>query len=477
MEISFSQKLTELEPAFYPRSIAVVGASGNREKPSNRFLQALLDAKFKGEVYAVNPNHSEVLGVKTYPTLSSIPQRIDYVICCIPSKSILAFLEDCTAAGVKIVQMFTAGFSESETPEGIELETEIVRQAHKGGFRIIGPNCIGVHNTEINMPYGISGLIGKSGTIAFLSQSGGVADTLLKSGFRRGIHFSKMVSFGNGCDLDCLDFLEYFTLDPCTRIIGIYLEGIKEGQRLFRLLRSVASHKPVVLWRGGRTKVGSEAAHSHTAALTSCYEVWSALSNQTGIIRVESGEEMADVLLALQYLKGFTGHNVAYISGLWDGGGGDAVSSADMLTSMGLELPRFSPWTEKHLRALLPPAGSIFRNPLDMGSSGYRPDILFHTLEIVDADPLIDLIMIQMHIDDLLTDLGSGSTAAIISTVIRFSKGQHKPVIIISTPGVPQYERWTLEGKLADVGIPVYASTERAACSIASVIRRNMRAL
>jgi acyl-CoA synthetase (NDP forming) len=464
-----TQKLKELEPIFYPKSIAVVGASRNEAKFGTGYLRGLLSAGFKGKVYAVNPSGGKILGLEAYPSLQSIHEPVDYVIVSIPAHSILSLLGDCDAKEVKVVQMFTAGFKESGTEVGCRLEEEITKRARVGGFHIIGPNCIGVYNPEINMPYGMMSFTGEVGSIAFISQSGGVAGRVVKEGFLRGIRFSKVVSFGNGCDLSSEDYLEYLALDPKTEIIGTYLEGVRDGKRLFKLLEETSTHKPIVIWKGGKTKAGAEAAASHTGSLATSDMIWTALSKQLGIIKVEDVEELTDTLLALQHLRESPGRNVALISGIMGGGGGDSVSATDTCSILGLEVPPFSEGTRSQLKAILPPAGSILRNPLDLGSIGADLGILERTLAIVAADPNIDFVLIQEHIDDLVAFLGKGIVQAMNEVFIRFKKAQPKPVVIVSTTGIPLVEQQEIERKFSEAQIPVYPTLERAARALVNM--------
>lgn len=462
-------KVREFQPIFYPRSIAVVGASRNMEKPGTSYVQALLQAGYKGKVYVVNPSGEEILGLKSYPTVSSIPETVDFVIVSVPVRLALSVLEDCAAKKVKTVQLFTAGFGETGTAEGRRLEEEAVRQARAGGFRIIGPNCIGIYNPLLNIPCGPTNYLGKPGPISFASQSGGHALNVMKAGMARGLGFSKVVSFGNGCDLDSVDYLEYFAADPETKIIAAYLEGVREGQRLFSLLKEITLQKPVVIWKGGKTPEGAEAAASHTGSLAASEAVWRAALRQAGTVKVENLEEMVDILLALSYLGRIEAHNIAIVAGLVDGGGGDSVSATDACVSLGLKVPPFTARTKDWLRDCLPLVGSILRNPLDVGATGGNWQNLEKVIEAVAAEPQIDLVIIQEHVDNLIRLLDKERAYRINDMFIELSRRLPKPLVVVSPPGVAEAERVFLEQKLSMAEIPVYPTLERAAKALANL--------
>lgn len=461
------EKLREFEPIFYPKSIAVVGASPNPLKFGNRYLEALINTGYKGKLYPVHPGGGLISGLEAYSTVREIPGPVDYVIVAIPAQHVLDVLDDCAAKGVKVVQFFTAGFSETGEEEGRRLEREMVKKAKEGGFRIIGPNCIGVYSPAHLMPYGPMPTLGEVGTVAFISQSGGHAGGIIEAGLRRGIHFSKVVSFGNGSDLDSVDYLEYFTVDPDTRIIGAYLEGMRQGRRFLQLAREMSKTKPMIIWKGGKTEAGAEAAASHTGSLAISDTIWTAVLQQAGVIRVDSMEELADTLLTFQHFPPFLGDNIAIVAGLAGGGGGESVSSTDACASVGLNVPPFTEETRTKLKAILPPAGSILRNPLDMGGVGGVLEILEKTMEIVVADPRIDLVIVNEHIDQLAMWVPKETLEAMNDIFIRFRA--IKPLVIVSLPGLASAERMALERKLSDAQVTVYPSLDRAAKAIANM--------
>jgi len=460
------RKFRDLEAIFHPRSIAVVGASNN-VKDGTIFLTNLLNGNFGGKLYPVNTGENEILGLKSYPNVSAIPDSVDYVIVAVPARSVPDVLDDCAAAGVKAVQVYTAGFRESGTDEGYRLEEEIAEKARKGVFRIIGPNCTGIYNPSINLvPWWLTA---KNGAVSLISQSGGVGYRVTDTVQSRGVGISKAVSFGNGCDLDSTDYLEYFAADPDTEIIGIYIEGVRDGRRLFKLLSQIGRVKPVVMWKGGKTKAGAEVTASHTGALAASGHNWEALSRQTAIVKVDSIDELADTLIAYEFLRDFYGSNAGIVCGLSRGGGGDSVSATDDCASQGLEVPSFSAKTREKLSAILPWAGTILRNALDVSMLG-GVEVLEKALAVIADDPCVDLIIIYERINELLSAMPEDMVQGITRASIELKEKQPKPVVIVSPPGLSiTPEQLKLEQKLAAARIPVYPSMRRAARAISNV--------
>ena len=466
-ELSRRELLQEFEPIFYPKSIAFVGVSQSMFKVGSFWLKAIIDAGFEGNVYPVNPRGGEFLGLKVYPSIREIPGIVDYVIVSIPREAVPNLLNDC-ANKVRAVHFFTAGFSEAGDTAGHKLEEELVRKAREGGFRIIGPNCIGTYCPESKVPYGPRGKIGKVGSLGFISQSGGIGEKLVELGVARGIDYSKGISFGNGIDLDSADFMEYMAVDQKISAIGSYLEGTRNGQRLFTAMREVAKVKPLIVWKAGRTEVGAAAAMSHTGSLASSAAIWSAALKQCGAIEVHGVEELADTLLIFQQLGRWEGgdNGIAVVGGLADGGGGISVSASDACAELGLHIPPLATETRQKLTSLLGQVGSILRNPVDVSQSGSNPSIIRDVLGIILDDPSIELIIIQEDAGILLKYLPWEVAQAINAVFVDFRTKQDKPVIVVSPPGATEPQRLELEQALAQASIPVFPTMERAAKAI-----------
>ena len=462
----FEEKLKELEPVFYPKSIAVVGASAGSIKAGSLWVHTLVSAGFPGPVYPVGSRGGRIRELEIFPNLRVIPGEVDYVIVAIPRQSVLELLDDCAVKSVKAVQFFTAGFSEMDVQQGYNLEQQMLEKARQGGVRIIGPNCIGVYCPEWRIPF-LMGRLGESGSVGFVSQSGGVAGKLATTGIARRINYSKGISFGNGIDLDASDFLQYLAADPKTDVIGAYLEGTRDGIRLFNTIKEVAPVKPLVVWKGGRTEAGAQAAMSHTGSLASSGAIWSAMLRQAGAIEVHSLEELTDTLLIFQQVRHWQGANAAIIGGLADGGGGISVSAGDACTENGLNVPPLSSKTRRELRKLLGEVGSILRNPVDVSQSQFRGlPTLFQAIDLVTRDAAIDVVLIQEDIDILLPIYSQKGLEEINEFFVELGSRQNKPIIVVLPPGSAEPERLQLEQKLLAASIPVFCSVERAARAI-----------
>ena len=465
-------EIKTFERIFYPRSIAVAGASTNEGKTGSMWVKGIASAGFRGPVFAVNPSGGELFGNRIYRNLMEIPGPVDLVICCIPRTGVLDLLNDCAAKGIGAIHFFTAGFRETGEAEWIQVEEEMARRARAGGFRIIGPNCMGVSSSESSIPYGPSTLVPRVGSAGFISQSGGHAGKMVAIAYGRSIGFSKIVSIGNCCDLGSADFLEYMAADPRTSVIGLYLEGPVDSGRLFRLLPEATRRKPVVVWKGGRTAAGSRAASSHTGALAASASVWSGALRQAGAIEVQGLDELADTLLLFQKAGHPPGRaNVGIVCGLTDGGGGEAVLSADACASVGVEVTPFPEKTRRELLALLGQVGSVLVNPVDVSQRSGNLVIFEQTLRLVAAQPSIDIVAVYENADLLVSFLPKEITDGLHHAIIDLSRKQPKPVIVVSPPGALDMQRLEIESRLAESGIPVFPSMERAARAIANVRR------
>jgi acyl-CoA synthetase (NDP forming) len=461
--------LDELRPVFYPRSIAVVGASSDEVKSGTQFLKALVKVGYAGALYPVNRSGERSCGLPAFTSLRNIPGPIDYVIVAIPRNAVLSLLDDCAAKGVKAVQFFTAGFRETNADNAVQLEREMVARARTGGFRIIGPNCIGIYNPSARIPYGPLSQIGEPGSVGFISQSGGHGGRFVELGLERRINFSKLVSFGNGADLDCVDFLEYFAADPETKVIGAYLESVSRGKRFVDLVRQISRQKPIVVWKGGRSAAGSETAASHTGALSSSYSVWKAAMAQAGAIAVESLDELADTIIGLEAIGPETGVRAAIVCGLGGGGGGESVLAADVFSGWGLEVHPFADRTRSEIGALLPGAGTILRNPLDLGGILPRPEVLERVISLVLADENVDLLIVQEHLGKLMKNLVGDELDAVNQILIASSRAKNKPLMVVAPAWARTEPALEIENYLRRQGVPVYRSFETAAGSIARV--------
>lgn len=379
-----------LDTMFYPKSVAVVGVSANSTRGGSNFATRLHKAGFAGGIYPVNPKATEIQGLKAYPDVKSIPEKVDLVIVSVPGPRVPGVLEDCIAAGVKNVHIFSSGFKETGEEEGRQLEEKITEIIRQGGLRVVGPNCMGIYVPASKLaPWGP--VMGEKGPVAFLSQSGGHAEVFINYIQEMGLGVSKVISFGNAAGLQLVDFLEYLAEDPDTRIITMYLEGMKEGNRVARLVKSINRTKPVIIWKGGLTDSGARAVASHTGSLAGAERVWKAFFAQTGAISVNSIEEIVDVVMTFMYLNPPRGRRTLLLGG----GGGNSVEVCDICSREGLEVPAISEETRKKLAEFIPLAGNIIRNPLDIWQGQYDVDLMSRSLETAIADPVVDQVILE----------------------------------------------------------------------------------
>lgn len=467
------ERLRKFESIFHPRSVAVIGVSAKEIGFGTYFLNSLIQFGFKGKIYPVHPETTEISGLKAYPSVKDIPDPIDLAFISIPAQGVPAVMEDCAAKGIGTVVILTAAFSETGGKEGKRLEEEIVKISRRGHVRVIGPNCFGIYCPSSGLTLVPGADFSKeSGQVALLSQSGGYANRFCRQAVGLGIRFSKVVSYGNACDLNEADFMEYLAGDPETKIITAYLEGVKEGRRFLKIVQDVAMRKPVIIWKGGLTETGARAAMSHTGALSGREEIWDAFFKQTGAVRVNSLEELMDTTLAFLHLPTSCGRRVTVIGG----GGGISVAAADACERVGLFVPVLSRETQGRLREVLPPAGTSFRNPIDAGRPIIPPSEYKQVLEIAAADPQIDALIVVQDVR-FVSYMGREALQETIEIPMKIDKVREKAILMVlsTTPGevemmeVEMEWRRTRDRYLA-LRIPVYPTLERAAKALANFV-------
>jgi acyl-CoA synthetase (NDP forming) len=471
--------LSELRPIFYPRTLAVVGVSRDKAKFGSVFLRALQKFGFPGEIYPVHPEGGEILGLKAYVSVRDIPGPVDMAAIMVPAPLVPSVLEDCLAKGVPAAEVFTSGFSETGDERGAALEREITRLARRG-IRIVGPNCFGVYCPGGGLTLLPGGRFpSESGPVAFISQSGGHAVEFAREAKGRGIRFSKVISYGNGCDLNESDLLEYAAQDDETKIVAMYLEGPREGRRFAQLVRDLAPRKPVIIWKAGLTRSGGKAVHSHTASLAGEKAVWDAFFSQTAAIPVQGLEELGDTVLAFLHLPPTTGRRL----GLVAGGGGLSVAAADVCDRLGLEVPAFDEGAEAKLREAIPAAGTSLRNPLDMGVPLIPAPAFERVLDVVAASENVETIIAILGMFHVLggtfgppRDQRESYLQALVEVPARVRDRFGKPVVIVLPVDGDEVEmievekgRRQIRDQYLGLGIPVYPTLERAARAVANV--------
>ncbi|MFC2005743.1 acetate--CoA ligase family protein [Chloroflexota bacterium] len=470
------KKRPSLEELFSPRGVAVVGASPTaRSSYAIHVVQFLQEVGFPA-IYPVNPNYTEILGLPCYPNLRAIPGVVDHVVVSISAESALVLLDDCAAKGVKSVQFFTAGFSESGYMERAELEKAMLSKARAGGFRIIGPNCVGLFVPSSRLVSTTARPI-EPGPIAFICQSGGHAGNLPYFSGPRGLRFSKVVSYGNALDVDESELLQYLSQDPETEIIAAYIEGVKDGRRFMKALKGAVERKPVVIYKGGTTEAGRRAAQGHTASLTSSVAVFNAVCRQMKTIQVEDLQELIDVLVALRFTRPLPrGTGVAVMGS----GGGPSVLASDEMEKAGLRMPRLSPQVQAQLREFLPLAGSIFSNPVDAPTL-VSPEAISSTMRVLGEVPDINMLIYHMGFHPL-SRWGDGRHSSptflqpAIDAMTQAQQAMGKPVLLVLYPApdlAGTKDFLAVQEAFVEAGFPVFHSMRQVARAMAQVVAWN----
>jgi succinyl-CoA synthetase alpha subunit len=288
---------TVLEPLFQPRSVAVIGASNNRNKWGNSTFRSLKN-QYKGDLYAVNHRDGEILGYRAYTKVTDIPGPVDLGIIVIPPGNVADVMEDCAQKGVKACVIITAGFAEVG-PEGKALQDEVVRIARRGGIRFVGPNCMGMWSAVANLTAFMFPMIILNGPLALISQGGNIGGALVADATARGIGFRHYVSCGCTADIQIEDYVEYLGYDDSVKVIMLYIEGLEDGHRFVEKVKKVTRHKPVVALKPGKTDAAARAISSHSGALSGADSIYEAAFKKAGVLRVDSSTELLDVAIGL----------------------------------------------------------------------------------------------------------------------------------------------------------------------------------
>jgi acetate---CoA ligase (ADP-forming) len=440
-----------LQPFFQPRHLAIIGAGRERGKIGSEILHNLIASGYTGTLAAVHPIATEIHGVRAYPRVLDIPGPIDLAIVAVPAASVPSTVEDCLAKNVRAICVISAGFGECGD-EGRAREAALVDRIRQAGCRLIGPNCMGLLNTDpaFRLNATFSPVFPPSGSVAMSSQSGALGLAILDYARRLNIGISSFVSVGNKPDVSGNDLIQYWAEDPGTSVILLYLESFGNPKKFSEIARRVARQKPIVAVKAGRSAAGSRAASSHTGALASADTAVDALFRQAGVIRTERLEEMFDVAALLANQPVPRGRRVAILTNA----GGPGILAADACEARGLELPALSESTRCELRSFLPPAASV-GNPVDMLASA-SADHYRRSLAAILRDDQIDSV-ITIFIPPLVTDPVGVATA--VNEAARAAAGKPILGVFMRSEGAP--------ATLAP--IPCYAFPESAALALARV--------
>jgi acetyl coenzyme A synthetase (ADP forming)-like protein len=447
-----------LDAILRPRSIAVIGASRQADTIGYQILHNLVTSGFSGPVYPVNPNATHLHSIRAYPSIADVPEPVDLAIIVVRKQFVLDVAEECGTAGVKGLIVITAGFAEIGG-EGVEREKRLMEIVRRHGMRMVGPNCMGVLNTDpaVSMLATFSPSMPPHGPVAIVSQSGAMGQSILDYGEELGIGISQFVSVGNKPDVSGNDLLAYWGADPSVKAILMYLESFGNPRRFYALARELTRRKPIFVVKAGRTAAGARAATSHTAALAGTDLAADTLMHQCGVIRAETVEELFDYAMAFPRLPLPRGNRVAIVSNA----GGPAIILADACESNGLAVPELTPQTQAAIRRLSAEEAAV-RNPVDLIASA-KADSYRSVITAVLQDPNVDAL-----IASFVPPLGIQARDVAIAVREAAATRPEIPVIavLLGRNGVPAGMK-----ELVDAGIPGYIFPESAVRALAALVR------
>jgi acyl-CoA synthetase (NDP forming) len=453
-----------LDLLFNPRAVAIIGASTKVQNIGNRIVKNLLDFGYKGHIYPINPAAEEIHGVKAYRSILDVPTDVDVAHMVIPARFVPQAIDDCGQRGVKFVILNGGGFAEVG-PEGAAIEEDCLARARKHGIRIMGPNCQGIINSDPNVRAycDFTFTMPDPGAISIVALSGGVAEVIHQAFSERGVGTRLYASNGNACDITIPDILRYYGDDEGTRVIVLYVEGLREPGMFLEVSREVAAKKPILAMKAGRTKEGARAAASHTGGLAKEDVATDAIFDKTGILSFRDEGELCDAAVAFASQPIPCGNRVGMITNT----GGPAVIATDVLVGGGLEIPRLSERARTALKEKLFPEATV-GNPVDVlataGAGHFRA-----ALDVMMAEEQIDSLYINF-VTPFFVD-----TDSVAREIVAVNRQGKKPIICNL---MTDKRRWTETVRiLAEGGVPCYSHPSTAARVLVALTRhREIRA-
>jgi acyl-CoA synthetase (NDP forming) len=456
---------------FSPKTVAVLGASTTSTTLANTFIRRLKEFGYPGTIYPIHPKATEVEGLKCYPSLGETPEAVDYAYVAIGAKNIPEALARANGR-VRFAQVISSGFG--EVAEGVALQEKLVQDARAGGCRVLGPNCLGLYSPRGGVTFS-AGAPRELGSVGVISQSGGLGTDIVKRGQWRGIRYSGLVTVGNSADIGPADLLEFFLEDPQTRVIGLYLEDVKDGRRFFEALRASRGAKPVVILRGGRSRQGRAAAASHTGAIAGDDRAWDCLAEQTATVLVKTVDQFVNALLAFQHFELHRRPTRRVV--LFGNGGGTSVLAADAFAECGLDVAPFGAEALARLEGLNLPPGTSVANPIDTPVATLQAEegrIANRIFDIVYEHGAPDAVVLHINLAAFVGRGGGDPVDNLIQAAVRVQQthpGKAHFIIALRVDGSPELEeRRRHYRKLAlDAGIPVYDELIEAAEALRAV--------
>jgi len=453
-----------LENVFNPKSVAVIGASEVPGKASERRTRSLIEGGYEGSIYLINPKRSELFGRKAYPSITEIDGEVDLVMIVVAPRFLTSAVADSVKMGAKGIIIITAGLGESGE-EGKKIEAEILDEASKTGAFVIGPNCSGMFSASANMNFlGVPQI--QQGPISVLAQSGNVIDSLTHYARMRGVGFSKIISVGNAIGVNFHKYIDYLKDDPDTKVIMMYLEGIKEGNNLVRVARETAKKKPVIALKVGRSNAGARAAASHTGSLAGDDVIVDAAFRQAGIVRVSNADELFDMAEIFASCPLPKGNKVAILSE----GGGDNSIAADNAEKYGMDVPVLSTKTQEEMKPFLL-EGMPASNPIDYGGTAEEnPHMITECVKVCMEDDHVDGIFITGFFGGFkdiiaphVAELEEKASQNMVDLVQKYTK----PLFVHTSFARDPIQSLDI---LKTAGVPVIASSERTAQCLSALM-------
>jgi len=481
------RKMVQLDRMFNPRGMAFFGGISTPGAFGNLIALSQIRYGYKGSLYPVSPQGGEIAGNRIYKSLDEVNGPVDLACVSVPAKAVPEVLQDCLVHGVTGAQVHASGFAETGKKEGIELQAEIVRIARQG-LRIVGPNCFGLHSPK----GGITILPGsdfskESGPVALISQSGGMATDFGYEAQSAGMRLSKVISFGNGCDVDAVELMVFMGADSDTQYIAAYLEGVRNGGRFLEAIKQASRIKPVVVWKAGLSPLGQRAAQSHTGSLAGEMNIWKGVLAQAGASSVQGLDEMIDALTALHYLKN-PGSRIAVVGG----GGAIGVFSCDLASRWGMDLPRFGDTTRRNLRRHFPTPGNSMANPLDTGSPVVPVETLKASIREIVLNEPVDIVVVvllarplEVEVRRFMEMVGVDSPPAgayfeqLLGELKDIKQETGKDIVVVIENRSGLQEEIDVDATVRkmrslyqSMGFPVFTSAERALRGISHAVAR-----
>ena len=451
-----------LQGFFKPKSIAVVGASKDSQKIGHAALKNILISDYECNLYPINPHEKTILGVPCYKNLNDVKKSIDLVLISVPAKIVPAIMRDCVKKQVKNIIIISSGFSEIGNHA---LEEEIANIIKGKNIRVLGPNTMGYKNASDGLDASFVFGVPRKGNLSLISQSGALGIGMIYLANNEFVGVSKIIGVGNKLDIDDDDLIDYFSQDDDTKVIGLYIEAVKNGRQFMNSIK--ACNKPVLVVKAGRSGAGARATASHTGSMVGSREVWEGLLRQAGAIQVHTLEELIDIAVTFRFMRLPRGRRMAMVAG----GGGASVLATDTSVASGFTMPAVPGAVAEEIRRSLPTeAGAVVSNPVELNMSPESSYTIASSLLKADA---YDMLLGHCVFGQPPWPVFNPWYDLVCDTVTSVHRDVDKPVAIILESDVPGESEWYLglEGRYWEAGIPVYHSVAGACRAIDRFMR------